>query len=221
MSGRFIRVIVATAALWAIAAPSAFAQLCAGSPSYASGPMQLNMGGDFTSGSQQFGGGIGFGAQEESGPFANVSLGIINSSDLDAKATHFGGGLGYEIPNAAGSNVFVCPVMSMGYTSGPDIADVDVSVLQFGAGAQAGFVAFESGNMSFVPTLGLGLARARVKSTFLGQDATVSDNFGLFNIGLGIIVNRTMSLTPAVTFPFGLDGGDASFRIGVAVQFGR
>jgi len=221
MSGRFVRVIVATAALSAIAATSARAQVCAGSPSYASGPMQLNMGGDFTSGSQQFGGGLGVGAQEESGPFANLSLGIINSSDLNAKATSFGGGVGYEIPNAAGSNVFVCPVMSLGYTSGPDIGDVDVSVLQFAAGGQAGFVAFESGNMSFVPTLGLGLARARVKSSFLDQEATVSDSYGLFNIGLGVVVNRTMSMTPSITFPFGLDGADPSFRIGVAVQFGR
>ena len=221
MSVRFVRVIVATAALSAMAAPSAFAQLCAGSPSYASGPMQLNMGGDFTSGSQQFGGGLGVGAQEESGPFANLSLGFVNASDLNAKAASFGGSLGYEIANAAGSNVFVCPVVSMGYTSGPDIGDIDVSVLQFGAGGQAGFVAYESGNLSFVPTLGLSFARARVKSSFLGQEGTVSDNFGLLNVGVGVLLNRTMSLTPAVAFPFSLEGGDPSFRIGVAVQFGR
>jgi hypothetical protein len=221
MTRGLIRVVLGAVAFCGITAAPAAAQICAGSPSFGSGPVQVNLGGDFGSNAQQFGGGIAFGTRSESGPIGSLSVGVLNVSDLNSTATSFSGGFGYEIPAGAAKRVFVCPNIGVGYSSGPDIGDINVSMLQVTGGGQVGVVATQTSNVAVVPTFGVSVARGRVNLEFLGEEETASDTFGIANMGVGLIFNGNMALTPVVAIPFSLEGGDPSFRIAFSVNFGR
>lgn len=218
---RHLPLLLSVLAVLALTGLTAEAQVCAGAPSFASGPTQVNVMGEFTSDAQTFGGGVGFGAPRDSGPLGFVSVGVTNVSDLDATATTFSGTFVYELAADQARRVFVCPGVGIGYSSGPDVDDVDISIFQWTAGAQVGVLATESGSVGVVPTFGLRIARARVTAKFLGVDESVSETFGIANIGVGLIFNKNMALTPAVAIPFSLEGGDAIFVVSFSVNFGR
>jgi hypothetical protein len=214
-------VVLAVCFVATLTASQVEAQVCAGSPSFASGPIQVGIGSQFTGNAQQFGAQVGFGAAQETGPIGSLSVGLTNVSDLDATATSFGGQLGFELAGDEDSRVFLCPSLGVSYLTGPDIGEVNTSAFEWGVGGQVGLLAADAGIIGVVPTVGLRIARVRATAEFLGVEETMSDTYGAAHVGVGLVFNKSMSLTPAVSIPFGLEGGDAAFMISFAANFGR
>jgi hypothetical protein len=75
--------------------------------------------------------------------------------------------------------------------------------------------------MTVVPTVGMEIRRASASGEFLGVEETASDTYALANLGVGLVFNSRMALTPMVAIPFGLEGSDALFGVAFSMHFGR
>jgi hypothetical protein len=47
-----------------------------------------------------------------------------------------------------------------------------------------------------------------------------SDDFGLLSLAAGFVFNERVTLRPNVVFPFGLEGADPTYGIGISINFG-
>ncbi len=200
-----------------LVATDASAQTCLGSPSYAEGPFQASVVAALTDGAQGFGGGFAVGSEDY---FGGVNVGYTNASDLDSTATSFGMIGGASVALSDRDRIFACPVASLGYTSGPDIGAVDVSLVSFRAGGRMGLVAAQSGSIAVVPTFGLDLAYDRVTTQFAGVDVSGDDTYAIARAGLGIVYNRTIAFVSTLGVPLGLDGSDPEFTFAVTFNLG-
>jgi hypothetical protein len=168
-----------------------------------------------TSEGQAFVGGFGFGAHSPRGPRGFVSVGAANVDGADSAPVLIGGAFAYEL-EGGDSRFFVCPGAGVSYSSGPDLEGLDVSVFEFGGGGQVGVVATRS-TVNVVPTFGIRMLRARASAL----SVSVFESYGLANLGVGLIFNNSMALTPTLLIPLGLEGGtNAAFSLAFSVNFG-
>lgn len=115
-----------------------------------------------------------------------------------------------------------CPMMSVDYQSGPNFdilgESFDMSALTVGAGAHLGMPIEAGTNLQLIPTGGLGLAYTKVSADFGPMGGSESDVYGVMTLGVGILMNQTISVKPFVGIPIGLDGADS--RVGIMASFG-
>ena len=53
------------------------------------------------------------------------------------------------------------------------------------------------------------------------SSASDSESYGLLTLGTGFVFNSRFSLNPSITLPIGLDGGNSSFGLMGAMNFGH
>lgn len=198
----------------------ASAQLCLGQGSFREAPLQVQGGIGFTEGAQAFGGGFGGGGRVF---FGTGSLAYTNYDDLDAGSVSVGGTAGGEFRGGSQSRVYICPIGAVSFESGPDLFDgaVDTHSLTVGYGGSLGIVASETDTFAVIPTVGAGVRHVRATLSSGTLDETGTDTFGLVTLGVGLLFNRTIALTPTIGIPVGLDEGDPQFSIVLSVNFGR
>ncbi|HEY7634887.1 MAG TPA: hypothetical protein VH763_05060 [Gemmatimonadales bacterium] len=200
----------------------AAAQTCVGMPSFSSGQMQLAGGGTFADGANSFGGTFGYGVPK--GLYGKAGIGTTSYDGLGGSSFDFNVGGGYQVPLHASRVAELCPVASLSLGSGPnDIVGTgaDMSSRTFAAGASVGALLGRSPQLRFVPNASFQFANTRVKLDDGTDPASDSQTYGLLSLGTGFVFNSRFSLNPSISIPVGLDGGDASFGIIGAMNFGR
>jgi hypothetical protein len=116
-----------------------------------------------------------------------------------------------------------CPLASVEYQSGPNFdvlgQSFDLSALTIGAGASLGMPIVAGTNWQLIPTGGLALAYTKV-SADAGAfgSGSESETYGIVSLGVGFLMNQTISLKPFVGIPVGLEGSDP--RLGIMASFG-
>jgi len=220
-------------------------QTCLGLPSFARVPAHLSAsvssGDDIT----HLGGRLSWGSSAL-GPFASVEAALVDVDGIDETAFSVGGAVGLQIaakgPNGNGAGKGAnrarprsanqqsssvrpmqwCPMMSVDYQSGPNFdilgESFDMSALTVGAGASLGLPIEASPNLQLIPTGGFGLAYTKVSADFGPMGGSESDIYGVLSLGVGILMNETISVKPFLGIPIGLDGADS--RVGIMASFG-
>ena len=217
-----LRTILAAATLAGatVALPAALqAQACLGNASFTAG--KVRVGGDVTFGDDvtTIGPNLAFGGRQ--GPFAGVSLDVIDVDRLDDNGLRVGVNGGWQIPLGEGtrrnpSRAQLCPVAALGFMSGPDIGPIDVSGTDLSAGFAVGAPFTLSPEVELVPFGGLSVLWARTTV----EDRSESDTGGRLDLGAGFVFSRRFTARVGVAVPLGFDGADSRFGLGFGINFG-
>ena len=216
------RIYLLSLALPFILGGQAAAQTCAGMPSFSSGQMQIAGGGNFADGSSGFGGTFGYGAPKSL--YGKAGIGSTSYDGLGGSSFDFNVGGGYQIPLQASRTAELCPVASLGLSSGPNdvlASGVDLSSRTFAFGASVGALVGGSPQMQIVPTASFQFANTRATIDDGTTSASGSESYGLLTLGTGFVFSSRFSLNPSISIPVGLDGSSTSFGLAGAMNFGR
>jgi hypothetical protein len=192
-------------------------------PSFASGRMQLTAGGQFADGASSFAGGFGYGSPKQ-GLYGKAGIGTTSYDAFDGSSFDLNIGGGYQIPLHSRRTAQVCPVANLSLGSGPnDIlgSGVDLSSRTFAFGAALGGLVGQSSQMQILPNASLQFANTRATVDDGTSSASQSESYALLTLGTGFVFNSRFSLNPSISVPIGLDGGDTSFGLVGAMNFGR
>jgi hypothetical protein len=211
---------VATLAAATLALPAALgAQACLGNASFAAG--KVRAGGDVTFGDDvtTIGPSIAFGGRQ--GPFAGVSLDVIDVDGLDDNGLRVGVNGGWQIPLGEGtrrnpSRAQLCPIAAFGFQSGPDFGPFEVSGTDLSAGMAVGAPFTLSPEVELVPFGALSVLWARTTL----EDESDSDTGGRLDLGAGFVFSRRFTARVGVAVPLGFDGADSRFGLGFGINFG-
>jgi hypothetical protein len=210
------RSLVALLALLAIVRSPVVAQTCMGMASFSTGKMQMAGNATVTDGANRFGATAAYGMPGS--VFGGVGIGTTSIDGLDS-SLDFGVNLGYQMQVAKAQ---ICPVASLGYDNGPDsdANDLNSSTKSASFGLSVG-APLGTSQLQIVPTAGVGVVYAKSNVEFAGIEASGSDAYGVAQIGVGLVINQSVSVRPSVAIPVGLTGSDASFGLTVGFNFGR
>jgi len=214
-------VILSLAFTLALGAHAA-AQTCVGMPAFSSGHMQVAGGGQFADGTSSFGGTFGYGTPKSL--YGKAGIGTTSYDGLDGSSFDFNVSGGYQVPLHAKQAAELCPIASLSLGSGPnDVlgSGVDLSTRTLAFGASAGVVLGTNPQLRFLPNASFQFANTRATADDGTNSASDSQSYGLLTLGTGFVFNSRFSLNPSISIPVGLDGGDASFGIMGAMNFGR
>ena len=198
------------------------AQACQGTAAFAAGPIRL--GGDYTSGDGWKGYGLDVGVGAKTGAYAEASVSRAEFSDIDGSGKAVGFGAGYAINLNRAHTVQFCPLVTAAFESGPDIdygnSTIETSTRAFGFGGTFGGAVPVTPTLDLVPFAGAAFLTERLSATLDGTSDSQSANFGLLDVGAGFVINKTLTLQPSVSIPFGVDGGKSSFALALSFNFG-
>lgn len=158
------------------------------------------------------------------GIFGDVSLGQISYSDLSGKSTAIGATVGYGLHVA--SNTEFCPFVAYTHTAFPDLGSPAAPITShednIGFGGAIGMRAVMSPTFSFVPNLSLQYihATATSSSAAFGSSST-SEDWGALGLGVGMVINQSVTFQPGVSIPLGLQGGKTSVSLALGFNFGH
>jgi hypothetical protein len=203
-------------------ATQAAAQTCVGMPSFSTGQMQVAGGGQFANGANSFGGTFGYGVPK--GLYGKAGVGTTSYDGLNGSSFDLGLSGGYQVPLHSSRTAELCPVASLSLGSGPKNvlgSGVDMSSRTFALGASVGALLGRNPQLRFVPNASFQFANTRATADDGTTSASASQSYGLLSLGTGFVFNSRFSLNPSISVPVGLDGGDASFGIMGAMNFGR
>lgn len=200
----------------------AAAQTCVGMPPFASGHMQLAAGGTFADGTSGFGGTFGYGTPKAL--YGKAGIGTTSYDGFDGSSFDLSLGGGYQIPLKASRVAQLCPVANLTVGSGPnDIlgAGVDMSSRTFAFGAAVGALVGHSSQVNILPNASFQFANTRISMDDGTTSAAGSESYALLTLGTGFVFNSRFSVNPSISIPMGLDGGNTSFGLMGAMNFGR
>lgn len=200
-----------------VAAPAS-AQLCNGSPSFRDGPLQVGLAAAFTEGARGVGGTFAGGGEVF---FAGAGVSVLNYTDLDVRSTAVSAFGGAEVTTDSRNRVLLCPLVQLGFGAGPDFGPVDVSTATLQAGGSVGVIASDSDGVMVVPFFGLAALYQRVTSEIGGTEVSASDTGGLADLGVGLIFNRNVGITPFISIPFSAGSSDVAFTLRFTFNFGQ
>jgi hypothetical protein len=218
MRRTFILTLAFTFALGA----HAVAQTCVGMPAFSSGHMQIAGGGQFADGSSSFGGTFGYGTPKSL--YGKAGIGTTSYDAFDGSSFDFNVSGGYQVPLHAKQTTELCPIASLSLGSGPhDVlgSGVDLSSRTFAFGASVGAALGTNPQLRILPNAAFQFANTRATVDDGTTSASDSQSYGLLTVGTGFVFNSRFSLNPSISFPIGLDGGDTSFGLMGAMNFGR
>lgn len=207
----------ALTALLLVASP-AYAQLCLGAPTFRTAPYQVGIAASFTDGARGVEGTFAGGGETV---FAGAGVSVVNFTDIDVRAAGASLFAGAEVATDSRNRVLLCPVVQLGFLSGPDLGPVDISSVTLQGGASVGVIAVETGDAMVVPFFGIAALYQRLNAEVGDNESSTSDTGGVANLGVGFIVNRTVGITPSLAIPFSVGSDDPVFTIRIAFNFGR
>jgi hypothetical protein len=201
-----------------MAASAAEAQICTGNPSFRDGPLQVGIAASFSDGPRGVEGTFAGGGESL---FAGVGVSVTNFSGADVRSTGVNAFAGAEFATDRRSKVLLCPVVRVGFGSGPDAGPVDVSTAFVQGGASIGVIASDMDGLMVVPFFGLSAVYDRVMTDFGGVETSFSDTGGIADLGVGFLFNRNVGITPLISVPFSTGGSDVIFTLRFSFNFGK
>jgi len=208
-----------------VAVPAAVrAQTCSGMASFSSGPLRVGGGVGLANNQTNFD--VNLNAGSQYGPFGGVSVG---RSDVDGNANSatvvgLNGGYSFEL-NPQRTAKF-CPIAGFSFESGPDRnPNIDVSSRAVSFGGSFGGLLHTQSTLTLAPFVSASFVDLkRTVTPGNGVSASLSDQFGLVTFGAGFVMNRILTIQPAIAFPVGVDtpqfSDDPMFSLGFGVNFG-
>jgi len=200
----------------------AAAQTCVGMPSFSTGQMQVTAGGSFADGTSSFGGTFGYGVPKSF--YGKAGIGSTSYDAFDGSSFDLSLGGGYQIPLQASRTAELCPVANLSFGSGPnDIvgSGVDMSSRTFSFGAALGAQVGHNPQMQILPNASFQFANTRLSMDDGTDSVSGSESYALLTLGTGFVFNSRFSINPSISVPMGLDGGNTSFGLMGAMNFGR
>lgn len=198
-------------------------QACLGLASLEVRPMNFTVGAVFSDGAKGGDARFGFGTAKA---FGGVSASVVKTDGVSgtSKGATVDGGLSFPMGEKKAG--MLCPVASVDYQKSPDIDDGDggtynASAMGAAAGVAIGGVVNSSSSVSFIPFASVRAAYTRLKVSAGSFSDTSNETYGILSGGVGIVFSPTVLLRPFVQVPFGLDGADASYGVGVSFGFGK
>jgi len=216
---RYLCSLALCAAAAVLVPRAAFTQVCLAQPSLIAGKATVLVNGTFADGSDSFTGTARFAGSQL---FGDVSAGVSSYDEFDGSSFLLGGALGGQIAPTAGSSLRLCPIANVQFGFGPnDIggSGVDMSQQAFGAGVGIGGIAMRSQSFQLIPAGGVQLAWARAKLNGEGVSISDSETYGIISGGLGFALPNTLTITPSLSIPVGLENGDTSFGLTFGFRF--
>ena len=216
------RIFILSLALPFYLTAQAAAQTCTGMPAFSSGHMQIAGGGNFADGMSSFGGTFGYGTPKSL--YGKAGIGTTSYDALNGSSFDFSASGGYQIPLHAKQTAELCPVASLSVGSGPnDVlgSGVNLSSRTFAFGASTGVILGTNPQLRFLPNASFQFANTRASADDGTTSSSDSQSYGLLTLGTGFVFNSRFSLNPSISLPIGLDGGDTSFGLMGAMNFGH
>jgi hypothetical protein len=202
---------------------AAEAQLCRGTAPFSTGPVRIGAGMQFTEGAKMFNANLAFGASK--GLFGGVTVGQASYDDLDEKAKAYGAHVGYEAAIGTTGKAGMCPFASIDLNDGPDLdffgSTAELSGRQIALGISFGGIAGASPSLQVVPFGSLAYAQGRAEITFNGTTETSTQDAGILILGVGFVVNTTVTVQPTLMRAFGIEDSDPVYGVGVTLNLGR
>jgi hypothetical protein len=207
-----------------VAVPAAVrAQTCGGMASFSTGPFRAGGGVGLANSVTNFNANLNAGSQY--GPFGGVSVGRSDVEGAANSGTVLGLDGGYSFELNPRRTAKFCPIAGFTYTSGPDVGAADSSSRSVSFGGSFGGLIHTQSTVTLAPFVSasfIDLKRTRtVRSN--GNSTSASDQYGLITVGSGFVLNRILTIQPAVAFPVAVDPGfrdDAIFSLAFGVNFG-
>jgi hypothetical protein len=198
-------------------------QTCLGTASFAAGLVRAGATLSTTDGAKSYGGHVAVGAP--TGPFANFGVARSDFDDIDAKATSFSIGVGYAIEVTPAGHVQFCPQITHVRQSGPDFdtgfGTVKTSLRASVIGASLGGSLRVTPRLDFVPFAAAAYVATRgTLETEQESEQSDTEDSGQMQLGAGFVLDRRLTLQPAVLIPLGSDGSNPIFMLMLAWNFG-
>lgn len=213
-----MRLMACVLLLTLVAAKPASAQICLGAATFRDAPYQAAVAASFTEGVREVEGSFAGGGESV---FAGAGVSVVRFTPGNERTAGVSAFAGAEFATDQGDRVLLCPVVRLGFLAGPDFGPVDVSSVALQGGASVGVIASQQGDLMVVPFFGLSAVYQRVSTDVGGIESSASDTGGVADLGVGLIFNRTVAITPLVSIPFSAGGSDAVFTIRLSFNFGR
>jgi hypothetical protein len=196
------------------------AQVCAGFPGFRTTPIQFSAGASFNTDASSFGGSVTAGKDL----FGGITVATTHYDAFDASSVEVGLGGGYDFAVESSRQIFICPSVGIHATFGPnDLLGTGINhdAKGFTFGFDAGGIAVSTPRFQLIPTAGLGVVY--VHDTFEdGTDSeSVSDAYGIFDVGLGFVIADVFTIRPALLIPFAVDESNVTFGLTFAINVGH
>lgn len=202
-----------------LAVPAAVrAQTCGGIASFAAGPLRIGGGVGIADGGKTYNANLNAGSVL--GPFAGASVGRVDADGVDNNATVVSLSGGYSIDINPEKTVQFCPIASFDFQSGPDVGPADVSAHALSFGGSFGVLVPMSPTLMFVPFASASYVTTSARARVANVSVSTSDDYALLTFGAGFVMNRTVTIQPAVAKPVGLPNAGATFTLAIALNFG-
>jgi hypothetical protein len=210
------RSLVTVLALVALVRTPAAAQTCMGLASFRHAPFQMTGSGRFSQLSNTFGATLGYGLPF--GPYGTVGVSSTAYDGVNGSALTVGARAGFQL--MLGKAQF-CPNAGYSLEMGPNDGGAGVDLLNRRAnfGLQVGTVLSAGPRLQVVPSVGMSYVRARATAEN-SSGATlydIPDEYGMADLGLGIVLTKQISVRPGLEIPLGLEGRETS--VGLTVGY--
>jgi hypothetical protein len=190
-----------------IVSRAAVGQTCLGAAQFSAGSVRIAGSASFGSGTSEYDGQVAIGAND--GIFVSASGGAIVPKGGGTNGTVLGADIGYSL--VVGSAMQVCPLVS--YTHTTFTGETDDGL---GFGGSLGTTARISPQAVIVPFVGATYVHATAKFSGI----SVSGNYGVAELGVGLVLNKSITLRPSVATPFGLGpSGGGTTVVGITLGF--
>ena len=202
---------------------NASAQTCLGSASFGAGLVRAGATLASSDAAKVYGGAVAVGAP--TGPFVDASLAWADYEGASELATIYSIGVGYAIEVTPAAHVQFCPRiahrrqsrLSIETSSGMASTELRVSEI----GASLGGLVSVTPRLDVVPFAGAAYLATRTTRDFeQGASEADTEDDGQLQLGAGLVLDRRITLQPAVLIPLGSDGGSSTFQLLLAWTFG-
>ncbi len=193
------------------------AQTCLGTAQFSAGVARVAGSASFTGSAsfngdaKEYGGEIAVGANN--GVFVSASGGQIVPNGAGPGPNTVGASLGYGL--VIGSAAQFCPLVAYTHKTSPED---DISF-----GGALGATARISAQASIVPYVGAAYVHASGTLLPFGTSGAIvsTTHYGILELGVGLVIDRSITLRPNVSVPFGITGGPTTVGVALGFNFGH
>jgi hypothetical protein len=221
---KFNAIVSAVAAI-AVCTTAATAQVCQGDLSFRGSQKHVGAALGVSNNSTSFGGGLSLGHSK--GWFGGGSLGMASYDNISAHSVALGGGVGYAMPLAKGSQWQMCPgaTLSLGFGPNFDVGGTTAhtTTQTLALGVSVGTAVKMSKSVNLLPFGSAALGHTRVAATLNGNSSSADDSYLVLGMGAGFQFSPNLVVRPALNLLAGTEPGtdDTIFSLGLTWAIGR
>jgi hypothetical protein len=199
---------------------AAQAQTCLGFPSFDNGSIRLSAGASFAKDVTGYVAGLAAGAHQ--GAFFGGGYARVEDKEYSASSNQAYIDAGLQFPLG---RLQLCPVLGAVFSSGPNAINSpdEKNTAMFGAAGLAVGLSLGSGPLAVVPNVSVKWEYAQYKATYDDAAANLkeTEQSGVVDAGLGIVLWRRLSVQPTLQIPFSSANTDPVYGVLVAFSLGH